>query len=113
MRTLGRRLFASALVVGGLSLAAAVAQACPMCSQSIAEEDLLPHAYMYSILFMLGMPATVFTGFGTMLYFKFRKFNATQPATELPAEFAPNERASPACPRSAVLDHGTAPLSGR
>ena len=57
-----------------------------MCSQSIAEEELLPHAYMYSILFMLTMPAAVFTGFGTMIYFKFRKFNATQPRGEAPAE---------------------------
>ena len=62
----------------GLSLFAAAAQACPMCSQSIAEEDLLPHAYMYSIVFMLAMPATVFTGFGTMIFLKYRKFNAEQ-----------------------------------
>ncbi len=61
-----------------LSLFAAAAQACPMCSQSIAEENLLPHAYMYSIIFMLAMPATVFTGFGTMIFLKFRKFNAEQ-----------------------------------
>jgi hypothetical protein len=62
----------------GMSLYAAAAQACPMCSQSIAEESLLPHAYMYSIIFMLAMPATVFTGFGTMIFLKFRKFNAEQ-----------------------------------
>lgn len=62
----------------GLLLYAAVAQACPMCNQSIAEDDLLPHAFMYSILFMLGMPATVLTGIGTMIYLKFRRFNAVQ-----------------------------------
>ena len=62
----------------GISLSATAVQACPMCSQSIAEESLLPHAYMYSILFMLAMPATVFTGFGTMIFLKFRKFNAEQ-----------------------------------
>lgn len=62
----------------GLSLFAAAAQACPMCSQSIAEENLLPHAYMYSIIFMLAMPATVFTGFGTAIFLKFRKFNSEQ-----------------------------------
>ena len=49
-----------------------------MCSQSIAEENLLPHAYMYSIIFMLAMPATVFTGFGTAIFLKYRKFNAEQ-----------------------------------
>ena len=52
---------------------AATAHACPMCSQSIAEEDLLPHAYMYSILFMLGMPVVVFGGIGTAIFLKFRK----------------------------------------
>jgi hypothetical protein len=49
-----------------------------MCSQSIAEEDLLPHAYMYSIIFMLATPATVFTGIGTVIFLKVRKFNAQQ-----------------------------------
>ena len=64
--------------VCGLSLLAASAQACPMCSQSIAEENLLPHAYMYSIIFMLGMPATVFAGIGSAIFLKFRRFNAQQ-----------------------------------
>jgi hypothetical protein len=62
----------------GLSLFAAAAQACPMCSQSIADDDRLPHAFMYSILFMLGMPATVALGIGTMIYIKFRQFHAAQ-----------------------------------
>ena len=61
------------LAIGALTLFAANAQACPMCSQSIAEEDLLPHAYMYSILFMLTMPAVVFTGIGSVIFLKFRK----------------------------------------
>jgi hypothetical protein len=55
-------------------LLAPSAQACPLCSQSIAEEDMLPQAYMYSILFMLGMPAMVFTGIGTAIFVKFRKY---------------------------------------
>jgi hypothetical protein len=89
MRGFSKLPFVVCLAIGGLSLLAASAQACPMCSQSIAEEDLLPHAYMYSILFMLGMPAAVFTGFGTMIYLKFRKFNASQPSSGSPGEFAP------------------------
>src|SRR5580765_736210 len=68
----------SCAAVCGLSLFAAMAQACPMCSQSIAEDDRLPHAFMYSILFMLGMPATVLCGIGTMIYLKFRQFYAAQ-----------------------------------
>jgi hypothetical protein len=64
------------LVVGGTWLLSAAAQACPLCSQSIAEEDALPHAYMYSILFMLGMPAVVFTGIGSAIYMQCRKSSA-------------------------------------
>jgi hypothetical protein len=89
MQRFSKLMFVVCLAIVGLSLLAATAQACPMCSQSIAEEDLLPHAYMYSILFMLGMPATVFAGFGTMIYLKVRKFQATQPSGEAPAECAP------------------------
>ncbi len=64
-----------------------------MCSQSIAEEDLLPHAYMYSILFMLAMPAVVFGGIGTAIYLKFRKYAATAPVSDLVGEFAPVDEA--------------------
>jgi uncharacterized membrane protein YadS len=89
MRSFGKRLIVAGLAICGLSVVAATAHACPMCSQSIAEEDLLPHAYMYSILFMLTMPAMVFGGIGSVIYFKFRKFSAHQAATESPAEPAP------------------------
>ncbi len=44
------------------------AQACPGCKNANETESLRPRAYMYSILFMLGMPATVFTGFGIAFY---------------------------------------------
>jgi hypothetical protein len=72
------------LVVVAFSLFGNTVEACPMCSQSIAEEADLPRAFMYSILFMLGMPATVFGAFGTMLYVKFRQHAAMQGA-EVPA----------------------------
>ena len=42
--------------------------ACPSCKNANETDDLRPRAYMYSILFMLGMPATVFTGFGIAFY---------------------------------------------
>lgn len=45
------------------------AAACPMCQ--IANEatgDARPRAYMYSILFMLSMPATILAGFGIGFY---------------------------------------------
>jgi hypothetical protein len=65
--------------LGSLMLLSATAQACPMCSLSIAEEDMLPKAYMYSILFMLGMPMTVFCGIGSVVLLKYRRFQAQQP----------------------------------
>ncbi len=43
-------------------------QACPGCKTANETDDLRPKAYMYSILFMLGMPATVFAGFGIAFY---------------------------------------------
>jgi hypothetical protein len=61
------------LAVGATWFLSAAAQACPLCSQSIAEEDSLPHAYMYSILFMLAMPAVVFTGIGSVIYMQCHK----------------------------------------
>jgi hypothetical protein len=51
------------------------AVACPMCGQAnetsagtTAEEAARPKAYMYSILFMLSMPALIFGGFGVVIY---------------------------------------------
>lgn len=47
-----------------LSLSAATpASACPMCKLANESDARLPTAYMYSILFMIGMPAMVFSGF--------------------------------------------------
>lgn len=44
------------------------AMACPGCKNANETDSLRPRAYMLSILFMLGMPATVFTGFGLAFY---------------------------------------------
>jgi hypothetical protein len=88
----GRRFLQSVALAGALFVAAPVtpALACPMCkvaneSQSEKEtaENLKPKAYMYSILFMLAMPATLLTGFGIGFY-RLSKKNAA--AEETPAE---------------------------
>ena len=42
--------------------------ACPNCKLANETNKGLPKAYMYSILFMIGMPATIFTGFGFSFY---------------------------------------------
>lgn len=57
------------LVFSGLSLLQPTPlAACPMCKNANEEVDSRPRAYMYSILFMLAVPATVFTGFGIGMY---------------------------------------------
>jgi len=47
---------------------APAAMACPNCKLANETNKDLPRAYMYSILFMIGMPATIFTGFGISFY---------------------------------------------
>ncbi|NQV27757.1 MAG: hypothetical protein HQ518_25695 [Rhodopirellula sp.] len=42
--------------------AASTALACPMCKAANEEDDSKPRAYMYSILFMLTVPATLVSG---------------------------------------------------
>ena len=70
-----RLILTTAGVLGLLAMPAlsGTATACPMCKN--ANEDgladnaaNLPMAYMYSIIFMLSVPATVLTGFGVGFY---------------------------------------------
>ena len=53
-------LIAALFVLGGP--VAQSAFACPMCKAATEEDDLQPRAYMYSILFMLGVPGTLGIG---------------------------------------------------
>lgn len=46
----------------------AQAVACPSCKNANETDLRKPTAYMYSILFMLGMPATIFSCFGVAFY---------------------------------------------
>lgn len=62
----------SAVLLAGVVTSADL-QACPMCkvAQEDAEDPAVaarPKAYMYSILFMLSMPATLFTLFSVSFY---------------------------------------------
>jgi hypothetical protein len=65
-----RILIATFLVGAAMSVGPLVsaASACPMCKEANDVDDRRPQAYMYSILFMLAMPATIFTGFGVSFY---------------------------------------------
>ena len=42
----------------------AAAEACPMCKAAAEADDRLPRAFFASILFMMGVPAVLFCGFG-------------------------------------------------
>jgi len=63
-RTIRRFLtgLAAAFVLTLSGPAVSTATACPMCKAANEEEDAKPRAYMYSILFMLSVPATIFSG---------------------------------------------------
>ena len=83
-----RFLLLSALVMGSFSAGplVSVADACPMCREANETDDNLPRAYMYSILFMLAVPASVFTGFGIGFYRLSR-----QPADDIEADDGPTD----------------------
>jgi hypothetical protein len=59
-------------------MAARPASACPMCKLANESNERLPKAYMYSILFMLGMPASVLTGFSVSFWRLSRKATRMQ-----------------------------------
>jgi LytS/YehU family sensor histidine kinase len=56
-----------AAVVISLATAAPVS-ACPMCKLATESSLRQPRAYMFSILFMMGMPMMLTTGFGIAFY---------------------------------------------
>lgn len=53
---------ALAMVLTVSAPVAGTALACPMCKAANEEDDAKPQAYMYSILFMLTVPATLVSG---------------------------------------------------
>lgn len=72
-----RKLLLSFAVIGALLAVTPAVQACPMCKlaneegsdpQGAAVANARPKAYMYSILFMLSMPATLTGAFGLTFY---------------------------------------------
>lgn len=69
------------------------AQACPMCKIANEQDSLLPRAYMYSILFMMGTMFSLGGGVAFCVYHLSRKENA---ALEALGQFggAPTEAGS-------------------
>jgi hypothetical protein len=68
------RRLAAAFAIAFVLAAPSAVSACPLCKlaneskQASEEENRRPQAYMYSILFMLSMPATLLTGFSFGFY---------------------------------------------
>jgi hypothetical protein len=54
------------------------ASACPMCAEANKVDKNRPKAYMYSIIFMISMPAVVCAGFGIGFYRLHKKHQAEQ-----------------------------------
>ena len=73
---LRRIVLAAALLLGVVGPMAQSVQACPMCKVATEQDSMLPTAYMYSILFMMGMMFTIGGGIGFGMYLLGRKENA-------------------------------------
>ena len=81
-----RKMLLLAVLVLGIGIFGPVAQpaqACPMCKIANEQDALLPKAYMYSILFMMGMMFSLGGGVGVGMYFLGRKENAAIAEFEL------------------------------
>ena len=90
-------MFHRCLIAAATILIAALPQAvwaCPMCAETVAADDNLPKAYMYSILFMMGIPAILASGFGFAFYRLVKKQQALNDAA-MAAEPIPPVEAQP------------------
>ena len=76
---MGRRLILAMSLMLGVAFFGPMtqsAQACPMCNIANEQDSLLPTAYMYSILFMMGMIFSLGGGVGLAVFYISRKENA-------------------------------------
>lgn len=85
---LRRCLFSAGIVL--LAVLPQAVWACPACAESVAADDNLPKAYMASILFMMGMPAILTSGFGIAFYRLVKKQQAADDAARS-AEVSPEQ----------------------
>ncbi|NNJ26182.1 hypothetical protein [Alienimonas chondri] len=59
-----RSRFLIAALFTALLICPEAAEACPMCKSAAEADDRLPRAFFASIMFMMGMPVALATGFG-------------------------------------------------
>ncbi len=97
-RLLCRIVVVSALFVGSGLVGPQTnsAQACPMCKVANEQDAQLPRAYMYSILFMMGMIFSLAGSVGFGMYLMARKENDSLEA------FENSLGSAPATPTSSV-----------
>ena len=81
LRQLFRNLSTTTAALLLVVLCCSVAAACPNCSDGLADQtgggDMVA-GYFWSILFMMGMPFTIFTGIGGYMYLEVRKARKRQ-----------------------------------
>jgi hypothetical protein len=89
VRMVRRHRFRLAMVFFALAavlLTAGIAAACPTCKDGVAANDPehahMVKGYFYSILFMMGMPYTIFTCVGLYMYREVRKARAARDAAK-------------------------------
>ncbi|QDT17693.1 hypothetical protein [Alienimonas californiensis] len=58
----------AAVLFAALVACPAAAEACPMCKAAAESDERLPRAFFASILFMMGMPIALATGFGVAFW---------------------------------------------
>ena len=98
-----RRLVPMLIALAAVFSVAHTASACPTCAEAAAandpEHEHMVKGYFYSILFMMGMPYTVFMGFAGYMYWEVKKARARK-AAEAALE-APNAT-NPLAPAAAA-----------
>ncbi len=85
MRSMLRTMILAVALLSGtgiLPAGSSSVQACPNCKAANETDPLRPKAYMYSILFMIAMPATIFTGFSLTFWRLSRQARTQQDAIE-------------------------------
>lgn len=80
-----RKFLKAVVLCSALSMMAPMASACPSCKNANETDDMKPRAYMYSILFMLAMPASILGGYG-VIFWRVRRAAASTSEAESIAE---------------------------
>jgi hypothetical protein len=100
-----RKLAPVLLALAAVLSAAHTVSACPTCGEAMAandpENNHMVKGYTYSILFMMGMPYTVFMCFAGYMYWEVKKARARN-AAAAPGASAISDPTKPLAPATAV-----------